>query len=166
LFDINKIQINKAVPSDHLILTDISFSAKRHWNYPEHYFELWKDELTITECYIKKNIVYKAVFSGLVAGFYSIIENTSDFYSNEVFVQKGFWLEHIFIKPEFHQLGIGSLLIKHAIQISKQKGINNLMIFADPFAKGFYDTIGATCLYDSKSSIPGRSIPVYNLKII
>jgi hypothetical protein len=49
---------------------------------------------------------------------------------------------------EYHVPGSG---------ISRTKDIRNLFIFVDPFAKGFYDKIGAGYLYDSMSSIPGRS---------
>jgi maltose O-acetyltransferase len=166
MLDITKINITKAKQSDHLILTEISFSAKRHWNYPVHYIDLWKNELTITEEYINQNIVYKANYIEKVLGFYSIIENKSDFYSNDIFIQKGFWLEHIFIVPEYHRKGIGRLLINHARTVSSEKGISNLMIFVDPYAKGFYEKLGAEYLFDSKSSIPDRLIPVYNLKMI
>lgn len=165
MIDLGKIKINKAQDNDCDILTEISFAAKKHWNYPNSYYELWKDELTISKDYINHNIVYKALFSDLILGFYSIVENKSDFYSGETFVKKGFWLEHIFIKPDYHRLGIGRLMIDHAKMISKTIGINNLLIFVDPYAKGFYDKIGADYLYDSKSSIPGRLIPVYDLKV-
>lgn len=162
---IQKIHINRANNTDSDILTEIAFFAKRHWNYPDEYYEIWKDELTITEKCLKQNIVYKAVYEEFIVGFYSIVENKSDFYSGDILVQKGFWLEHIFIRPEYHRFGIGTKLINHAKHISEETGIQNLLIFVDPNAKGFYDRIGAEFLYDSKSSIPERLIPVYNLKI-
>ena len=165
MIDLKEISINKAHASDFETLTEISFSAKRHWNYPENYFDIWKDELTITEEYINKNIVYKALLLDTVLGFYSIVEIENDFLTNEIFVKKGFWLEHIFIRPEFHKIGIGRMMIDHAKMISKSKGISNLLIFVDPFAKGFYNKIGADYQYDTKSSIPGRLIPVYDLKV-
>lgn len=55
-------------------------------------------------------------------------------------------------------------MINRAKNISEKMGIRNLLIFFDPFAKGFYDKIGVNFLYDSKSSIPDRLIPVYDLK--
>ena len=165
MIDLKEISINKAHDSDFETLTEISFAAKRHWNYPENYFDIWKDELTITKEYINKNIVFKALLSDTILGFYSIVENENDFWTNEIFVKKGFWLEHIFIRPEFHKMGVGRLLINHAKIISKSKNISNLQIFVDPFAKGFYDKIGAEFLYESNSSISGRLIPIYDLKI-
>jgi len=100
-----------------------------------------------------------------VIGFYSITENKDDFYSGEIFVKQGFWLEHMFIKPEYHKLGVGVMLMNHAKQVSRDLGIRDLLIFVDPYAKGFYDKVGAAHLYDSKSTIPGRMIPVYGLRI-
>jgi len=165
MIDLQNIEIDKAQESDCDILTDISFTAKRHWDYPENYYDIWRNELTITKDYINRNIIFKARYQDSLLGFYSIVENKSDFYSGETHVKKGFWLEHIFIKPDYHKLGIGRLLIEHAKQISKNMGISDLLIFVDPYAKGFYDKIGAEYLYDSKSSIPGRLIPVYVLKV-
>ena len=162
---LQKTKIEVAQENDIAILTEISFSAKRHWNYPENYYDLWRDELSITKDYIKKNIVYNALYNGSIIGFYSIVENKSDFYSGEIFVKKGFWLEHKFIKPDYHKVGIGRVMIDHAKKIAKENGIIDLLIFVDPYAKGFYDKIGADYLYDSKSSIPNRLIPVYDLKI-
>jgi len=161
----NKIQISKTQNSDAEVLTDISFAAKKHWNYPDSYYDLWRDELTITKDYIQQNIVFKALYVDVVIGFYSITENKDDFYSGDTFVKQGFWLEHLFIKPEYHKLGIGVSMINHAKQVSRDLGIRNLFIFVDPYAKGFYDRVGAEYLYDSKSSIPGRIIPVYGLRI-
>ncbi|MCG6191465.1 GNAT family N-acetyltransferase [Maribellus maritimus] len=163
--DLQKIQIEKANLSDSKILTEIAFAAKRHWDYPDNYFEIWKEELTITERYVNENIVYHASLDNSILGFYSIVENKSNFFAGEIFVQKGFWLEHIFIRPDFHKFGIGRQLIKHAKMISKDMKIDNLLIFVDPFAAGFYDKIGAKFLYNSKSSIPDRLIPVYDLKV-
>jgi len=161
----NKIQISKAQNNDAEVLTDISFAAKKHWNYPDHYYDLWRDELTITKEYIQQNIVFKALYMDVIIGFYSITENKEDFYSGDTFVKKGFWLEHLFIKPEYHKLGVGTLMMNHAKQVSRDLGITDLLIFVDPHAKGFYDKVGAAYLYESKSSIPGRIIPVYGLRI-
>jgi len=165
MIELEKIQIRQAHDIDSDLLTEISFAAKRHWNYPDNYYDLWKDELTITKDYINQNMVFKALYQDSVIGFYSVIENETDFFAGETFVKKGFWLEHIFIKPEYHKLGIGLLLINHAKRVSKDFGISDLLIFVDPYAKGFYDKVGAEYLYDSKSSIPDRMIPVYGLKI-
>jgi hypothetical protein len=66
--------ITKATPDQHNILTSISYKAKRHWNYPEEYFDIWKNELTITEKYITDNRVYTYLIDEEIIGYYSIFD--------------------------------------------------------------------------------------------
>jgi GNAT superfamily N-acetyltransferase len=160
-----QLVIEKAQPSEHSVLTEIAFAAKRHWNYPKDYYEIWKTELMITDEYINRNIVYSAKHESCLIGFYSIVENPADFYSGEILIPKGIWLDHMFIHPEFHHLGIGRKMIRHLRQNAPAHEIEKLLIFVEPFARGFYEKIGAEFLYMSNSSIPGRWIPVYELRI-
>jgi len=157
--------ISKATNNDSLSLTNISFAAKKHWNYPNEYYKIWENELTISQEYISSNIVFKVLLNNNIIGFYSIVEVPNDFTTGNVFVQKGYWLEHMFIHPHFHTKGIGSSLINHVKSQMNKIGIAELFIFVDPFAKGFYDKVGATFIKNSKSSIPNRAIPIYKLEI-
>ena len=52
MIDLHKIRIHKARDSDCARLTEISFAANKTWNYPGKYYDVWKDELTITKDYI------------------------------------------------------------------------------------------------------------------
>ena len=159
------MKIQDATLADAPILTKIAFSAKRHWNYPESYFTIWANELTISENYIQRNTVYKYSDEDKVIGFYSLVYNPDNFFAGKVFVEQGYWLEHIFILPQYHKRGIGRKLINHLLDIAKTKNIKEILIFVDPYAKGFYEKTGAIFAYNSKSSIPGRTIPVYKLKV-
>ena len=76
------ISIRQAHPDDSVDLTELSFLSKKHWNYPEKYFEIWRDELTITPEYIGKNRVFVAEREGEKVGYYSIVHNPNDFYKN------------------------------------------------------------------------------------
>lgn len=166
MFSLSQIKVVESCRLDSETLTAIAFSAKRHWKYPSAYYETWKDELTITPQYISDNRVCSAIYKGTIVGFYSIVENHADFYSGEVFVAKGIWLEHLFILPEYHKLGIGGLLMDHLKAALILEGKNRVYIFVDPFASGFYNKLGAKFLYESKSSIPNRLIPVYEWRIL
>jgi maltose O-acetyltransferase len=158
---ISGLTICNAQETDADELTSISFAAKRHWKYPEHYYELWKNELTITSEYIHTNQVFKAIHKDISVGYYSLVKNDKDFYAGDVLVKQGYYLEHIFILPLYHNKGIGRSLIQHMKQHLTNMSITNVLVFADPYSRGFYDKTGAEFLYDSKSSIPGRMIPVY-----
>ena len=159
------IRIERAVPSNSNQLTAIAFAAKRHWNYPEEYFDIWHDEITVTEDYIDKNLVFVSICDDEIIGFISVVVVESSFFAGEVFVEEGYWLDHLFIEPRFFYQGIGTILLNYTRKFCSQKGVSKLMIFTDPHATGFYEKSGAVFLYDSLTSIPGRKIPVYCLSL-
>jgi GNAT superfamily N-acetyltransferase len=160
-----KLVIRKATPEESDELTDISFASKRFWNYPENYFEIWRNELTITPEYIRENIVNVAECGGEILGYYSIVKIENDFLAGKVLVSKGYWLEHIFIKPNFIGRGIGSELIRHVRKTCKKLEVKKVFVFSDPNAKGFYDKIRAEYIKESPSSIEGRTVSLFQLKV-
>jgi len=50
--------IRPAIPEDADTLTVISFASKSVWQYPEAYFDVWRDELTVTPDYIRQHQVF------------------------------------------------------------------------------------------------------------
>jgi GNAT superfamily N-acetyltransferase len=159
------IKIRKAKPQEHEILTEISFAAKRYWDYPQEYFDVWKDELTISEDYIKNNIVFAAEADATLAAYYSVVEVKQDFMAGRTKVEKGFWLEHMFVLPKFIGGGIGGALYAHMKDFCNDNGIAELRIFADPNAKGFYEKMGAVYIEERPSSIEGRTVSLFMEKM-
>jgi maltose O-acetyltransferase len=158
-------KIRKAHPFEENRLTEIAFAAKHTWDYPENYFEIWNDELTITKEYIEQNAVFVFVERENIVGFYSIVSVIDDFYAGNIWVKKGFWLEHLFVTPDYQHKGFGLMLMEHALNYCKENQIQKLRVFVDPYAKGFYEKLGATFIANSPSSIQGRDVPVYGFDI-
>jgi len=154
-------KIRIALPSEAEILTQIAFASKRTWNYPESFFDIWKDELTITNDYINDNIVFVFERRKQIIGFYSMVTVVNDFKAGNVLIKKGFWMEHLFINPAYQKRGIGRKLMEHALKYCEENWIDDLKIFVDPHATGFYEKMGATFIENSPSSIEGREIPVF-----
>lgn len=148
------MHIRKAQDTDAQQLTRIAFSAKQHWGYPEEYYQIWENELTITPSYISGNDVYLASEGDNIRGFYSVIVWQGEPY-----------LDHIFIDPSFLKRGIGSQLIQHLIQNQREKGIAQLKVLVDPNAVGFYNRMGAAFIEYVPSNIAGRVIPLYILHL-
>lgn len=142
-------------------LTRIAFAAKRSWGYPETHFEIWKSELTITPGYIGQNIVYVADYKERLVAFYSIVTVPEDTSINGIEVEKGFWLDHLFVDPAWQHKGIGTALLKHALAYCRENWMEELKAFSDPFAAQFYEKMGARLLRHAPSSIEGRTLPVY-----
>jgi GNAT superfamily N-acetyltransferase len=156
-----KVSIRKAKPEEHEILTQISFAAKKYWNYPQEYFDVWKDELTISEDYVNNNTVFVAEADGEPAAYYSLVEVKQEFIAGKTKVEKGFWLEHMFVLPEFIGKGVGRIMYAHMKEQCRARDISKVRIFADPNAKGFYERMGAQYIEERPSSIEGRTVSLY-----
>jgi GNAT superfamily N-acetyltransferase len=124
------------------LLTSISFQSKKHWNYPLHYFEVWQDELTITPSYIKNNDVFVIEDATGVFGYFSIVQLKNDLQVGNITLQKGHWLEHMFLLPEYIGKGYGTKLFAWLKKTCRDKAIHVLHILADPHARGFYEKMG------------------------
>lgn len=156
--------IRPAQISDYLILTKIAFSAKQTWNYPAEYLEIWKDELTITPEYIKLNTVFSYEKENKMIGFITLVENRKDKFIKNILIEEGFWMDHLFVYPNFQHRGIGKQLVDFLLNHCTKRNIAEVFIFVDPNAVGFYEKLGAEFVRMSDSSIPGRQLPIYRLK--
>ncbi|MDX1284321.1 MAG: GNAT family N-acetyltransferase [Draconibacterium sp.] len=153
--------IRPAKISEHSRLTEISFLSKGTWNYPKEFFEIWAKELTISPEYIQNDTVFVYEKDKQIAGFITLIENKEDKMIDKIYVEKGYWMDHLFIHPQFQNQGIGSELVKYLLKFCMNKQIKKILVFVDPNATGFYKILGATFIRYENSSIPGRKLPIY-----
>ncbi len=139
------IQIRRARPDEAVALTEIAHLAKRHWNYPENWIELWRDELTITPDFIANNEMYVAVAGGEIAGCCALVLRDSQAE-----------LEHMWIRPEQMGTGIGRALFHQIVERATQLKAAGLEISSDPNAEGFYKRMGAKRIGEVQSEIEGQ----------
>ncbi len=156
--------LRKARTTEAGLLTEISFASKRYWLYPDEYLHVWKDELTITADYIENNDVCVIENNGSVVGYYSIVFLKKPMECAQVILDKGYWLEHMFLVPQVIGSGLGRILFEHIVSRCTQKQIATLRILADPHAKGFYEKMGCIYKKDIPSTIAGRSTPLLLLR--
>ena len=156
------------MPSDAAELTELSFRSKGYWGYPAHYFEIWKDELTVSA----GDMAGKAIFvhedhrSGRATGYYSLVFLEKDLVFSGGVLDRGWWLEHMFVDPVLIGKGIGSRLFQHMQEICLQRRIGSIGILADPHAQGFYKKMGCVYLGEFASSIPGRTTPRFQYRVL
>ncbi len=125
--------ILKAQSKDAARLTEIAFRSKALWGYDPDFMEQCRDELTVNDAFIQKNIVYCLCSNKEIAGFYSLkkLKKTEA------------ELEHFFIDPKFKGQGFGKKLLEHAMKTVGKTGYKNLIIQSDPNAVEFYIRQGA-----------------------
>ncbi len=149
--------IRRAKVEEAATLTEIALAAKRHWNYPEHWIELWRQELTVTSEFIKRHEVFIAIEHDQPVGFYALV--TSDGITE---------LDHLWVLPEWMGKGIGRQLMNHALDRAAAIGAERIEIVSDPNAEGFYRKAGAIPIGEVLSSIEGqqRRLPRLAIEIL
>lgn len=134
------MQIRPAKPDEAVLLTEIATEAKRHWDYPPEVMDSWHSTMTLEAMHIDLSPPIVAEENGEVVGFYQLI---SDGDRME--------LEHMWVKPQYLNKGIGKQLIAHAITSAKARGARKISIDADPNATAFYLSCGAYRVGDLQS---------------
>ena len=160
MLTISKATIRPAEVADSEKLTEISFASKRYWQYPESYMQIWKDELTLSREYIAENDVWVYERDGLSEAYYSIVRLEHDKDFDGYCLQKGYWLEHMFVNPGLIGCGIGTRLFDHIKAVYGNRSIREIYVLADPHARGFYEKMGLKYGGEFPSSIPGRTTPL------
>jgi GNAT superfamily N-acetyltransferase len=139
------VTIRPAIPTDAETLTRIAHDAKKHWGYPDHWLEHWRDDLTITPEFVTANSVYVAEQDGSLVGFYALVSGKD---KTE--------LDHLWVTPARIGTGVGKELFLHAMQTAAGQNIATVEILSDPNAADFYRKMGAHQVGEASSEIDGE----------
>jgi len=137
-------------------LTKVTITAKRHWNYPETWIQLWLPVLTISTEYISANETWMAMIDNEPVAYYSLKKN-----GNSI------WLDNLWVLPNQMGRGFGKSLLEHAIEISRKHGASVLRIEADPNAESFYERMGARKVGEHRGELDGqlRILPLMEIDL-
>jgi GNAT superfamily N-acetyltransferase len=153
------VMIRPAQLKEAEVLTEVSFAAKRYWNYPEEYYNIWAEELTISPDYIGSNDVWVYETGREIRAYYSLVALKEEILVGGIGIASGHWLEHMFVRPSHIGHGIGSELFAHLCERCTKKKIEALNILVDPNARGFYQKMGCGYVQEFPSTIKGRTTP-------
>jgi GNAT superfamily N-acetyltransferase len=148
--------IISAQPEHAADLTRITISAKRHWGYPESWMQHWLPSLTITAGYIETHETWMLLVEGLPVGYYSFSQS-----------EDAWWLDNLWVLPEYMGRGLGKALFQHALERCGTLGIFKLNIEADPNAQSFYEKMGARKVHEHHSELDGtpRILPIMEINL-
>ena len=156
MIDIYGFSMRIASPHDAEDLTKIAIAAKRHWNYPARWMELWLPQLTFTPEYFEENESWVMEHDGSPIAFSTVQERDGNF-----------WIENMWVSPEYMGKGIGKKLFTHAVNLARQRGYKTLQLEADPNAVGFYEKMGLQIIGEHQYELDGqpRILPLMETKL-
>ncbi len=150
-----KIVIEKPKPEDAEELTKVAIVSKKHWGYPDRWFDLWKDELLITPESIRSREFYVCRNRKEVVFIYSVQHISG----------KKYELEDCWVAPQYIGKGYGRVLFEHLESTLESLDCRKLVIESDPNAEGFYLRMGAIRVGEKASKIKGRVLPILEYEI-
>ncbi|PFZ89491.1 GNAT family N-acetyltransferase [Bacillus wiedmannii] len=134
------MKIRKALLSEENELSELALHSKATWNYSEAFILACKEDLTITEEYIKNNFVYVLENDNTKIGFFSFLRNENA-------------LDFLYIQPRYKGAGYGKILWEYVLEKANELGIKSFTIDSDPNAKGFYWKMGAKLIGETPSTV-------------
>jgi GNAT superfamily N-acetyltransferase len=144
-----RFQLRQAAPGEAAALTDLARRSKRHWGYDDAFIDAVRAELTVSEEQISGGRVFVLERERRIIGFYGLHRDppTAD-------------LTWMFVDPDTIGRGHGRRLWEHAVGTARALGYREIVIESDPYAEGFYRSMGARREGESPSRlIPGRVLP-------
>ena len=155
----NLLTIRSLQAHEAPVISELAMRSKSFWGYSDVFMDACREELTVTELdIVSTDLHYWVAESGSeILGFYAIEKLTHD----------KFELEALFVEPDFIGTGVGKALIEHAKQLVKKLDGNRLIIQGDPNAQKFYVAAGGKLIGKKASaSIPGRSLPLFEIDLV
>lgn len=147
--------IQKAIPGDHEILTQITKKSKAYWGYSNEQIEDWSPFLTVTEEYIETNSVFNLMLDNQIIGYYSF------FHESENSIK----LDNLFVLPDFIGKGFGKLLMNDFLVRLQDLSVQKVVLNSEPNAESFYIKFGFVKIGQIETSIKDRYLPIMELKI-
>lgn len=145
--------------SDARALSDLAFRSKKVWGYDQAFMAKVRAELRWSESDLRAPGIRGQLLADrnrVVAGFHLL--NWQARGEPE--------LDALFVHPDWMGRGVGSALLRLAIRIAREEGAREITLESDPFAAGFYDTMGAEPVGERPvPEIPGRSLPLYRISL-
>lgn len=150
------ISIRRVRPEEASILSQIAIAAKRHWNYPQRWMELWIPQLIFSPSYFEENESWVAVDENESIAFYTLQEKDGKA-----------WLENLWVSPVYMGKGVGKQLFTHAVELARQKGYKTLQLEAEPNAVGFYEKMGTRKIGEHQYELESqpRILPIMEMTL-
>ena len=150
------MNIRRALPEEAATLSQIAWSAKAHWGYPERWMEAWRPQLTFRPAYFEENESWVAETDGQPRAFYTLRDKAGSA-----------WLEDLWVTPTLIGKGLGKTLFLHAVEIARKQGFKTLQLEADPHAVGFYEKMGMHKIGERHSQVEGqpRILPILEMDL-
>lgn len=150
------LNFQEATPADIPLLNQLMRDGKAYWGYPEDGLDRFMKVFGISDpSYFKNGFGFIAKSNDEVIGQYLFKTDES-----------GLVLDHFFLNTRFIGQGYGRILWEHCIKEVREKGMKEFTFWADPYALGFYEHMGAVKFTERPMvTVPGHMTPIMKFSL-
>jgi N-acetylglutamate synthase-like GNAT family acetyltransferase len=134
------MQLRSATLSDLQELSKLCYRSKASWGYDDAFMLSCEEELTFQPQDLEQSLISIAIDQGKFVG---VAEIAAILPVNEHSPDTGIELLKLFIDPAMFHKGVGRVLFQWAVSSSQLLKADSLFIIADPYARDFYEKMGA-----------------------
>ncbi len=146
------VLVRAACAGEEAALPELVLRSKAHWGYDAAFVEACRLELTVTAAQIDGGQVSVALDGQAPVGVAIV-----DLAINEP------ELVALFVEPSVIGRGVGSILLRAALEGAAAAGVEALVIESDPNAERFYLARGARRVGERRSASTSRSVPLQRI---
>ncbi|MCR3921886.1 MAG: GNAT family N-acetyltransferase [Firmicutes bacterium] len=147
------MEIRRAKVGEGNLLSEIAMRSKAFWDYDMSFIAKCKDALTVLDITIADDYVYVMENKQKICGFFCLIVTGE---KRE--------LDSLFLEPAYIGKGYGRVLWHYMLNLTKEIGIKDFTIEADPYAEGFYTKMGAIRIGEVVSTVlVNRKLPLLKM---
>ena len=148
------VRVRTVEPGEGERLREIAIAAKGHWGYDVDRVREWAAMGDFSPTGLGKKNFYIAATKDKTVGWAAAIDR------GDVW-----WLDDLWIEPEWMGKGIGSRLFRHAAEHGREAGAVRMEWEAEPNAVGFYESMGGRYLRDSEPGVWGRVVAIMGVDL-
>lgn len=143
-----------ATPEDAEELSAVAIRSKRHWGYSKEAMELWNQNLTITEDFLKEHTVIKATLEDEIVGFFALEE-----------IQPTTRIAQYWVDTPYMRKGYGSVMYDYLQGYLKSRNVEKVTLVLDPNGIAFFEKKGATILNKIEHKVKNKFLYIVEVPV-
>ncbi len=135
-------------------LSEVAIRSKRHWGYSKEAMELWNQNLTITEDFLKSHTVIKATLEDEIVGFFALEE-----------IHPTTRIAQYWIDTPYMRKGYGTVMYNYLKDYLKMRNVEKVTLVLDPNGMAFFEKKGAKILEKIEHKVRNKFLYIVEVPV-
>lgn len=135
-------------------LSAVAIRSKRHWGYSKEAMELWNQNLTITEDFLKSHTVIKATLEDEIVGFFALEE-----------IKPVTRIAHYWVDTPYMRKGYGTVMYNYLKDYLKLRNVERVTLVLDPNGMAFFEKKGAKILEKIEHKVKNKFLYIVEVPV-